>query len=107
VMDRLVYACEGQVRELENSFTIVVTLDIMFREDGESQDQMCFHHLLLNIRDAIQIVQEWKLLMSCINSSLDSSTKESSNKAIHCFATNENVNNHNTHFLASLNYPIA
>jgi ATP-dependent DNA helicase PIF1 len=40
-------------------------------------------------------------------SSLDSSTKYSFNRAIHLFATNEDVNNHNRHWLASLNHPIA
>ena len=107
VMDKPVYACEGQVKELWNSFTTVVTLDTIFRQNGQNHEQKRFRHLLMNVRDAIPIVDDWKLLMSRTDSSLDSSTKESFNRAIHLFATNEDVDNHNRRSLASLNRPIA
>lgn len=100
------YASEDQVKDLWNSFTIVVILATMFRKDGQSQDQTHFLHLLMNVRDAIPIVYDWKLLMSHIDTSLDSFSKKSFNKVIHLFATNEDVNNHNRHSLATLNCPI-
>lgn len=45
--------------------------------------------------------------MSHRYASLDGSTKESFNKSIHFFATNDDINNHNMHSLASLNHHIA
>jgi hypothetical protein len=42
IMDRPTYACEGHAKELWNLFTIVVTLDTMFRQDGQSNDQNIF-----------------------------------------------------------------
>ena len=39
VMDKPIYASDGQVKGLWNSFTTVVTLDTLFRQDGKSQDQ--------------------------------------------------------------------
>jgi ATP-dependent DNA helicase PIF1 len=38
---------------------------------------------------------------------MDGSTKESFDKAIHLFATNDDLHNHNKHCLISLNHPIA
>ena len=61
----------------------------------------------MNVRDAIPIVDDWKLLMSRTYSSLDSSANESFNRKIHLFATNEDVDNHNRRSLASLNHSIA
>ena len=38
---------------------------------------------------------------------MDGPTKESFDKAIHLFATNEDVDNHNKCCLRSLNFPVA
>ena len=51
VMDKPVYASEGLAKELWNSFTTVVTLDTVFRQDGQSNEQKSFRHLLMNVRD--------------------------------------------------------
>ena len=45
--------------------------------------------------------------VSCIDSSLDSSTKDSFNREMHLFATNADVDNHNRHSLVALNRSIA
>jgi len=45
--------------------------------------------------------------MTRTNSNLDASTKESFNKAIHLFATNDDVNNHKKRCLISLNSPVS
>lgn len=66
-----------------------------------------FCHLLMNVGDANPIIEDWKLLMSHTSSLLDSSTKDSFNRAIHLFASNEDVNNHNRCSLAYLNHHIA
>jgi len=49
----------------------------------------------MNVRDANPTLEDWKLLMTCTNRSLDSSTKEPFDKEIHMFAINEDVKNHN------------
>lgn len=61
----------------------------------------------MNIRDEILTIEEWKLLMTRTNSNLDASTKVSFNKAIHLFATNDDVHNHNKCCLISLNQPVS
>jgi len=60
----------------------------------------------MNVRDAIPTIDDWKLLMSHTNASLNSSKKESFNNATHLFATNADVNDTNIHSLASLHYHI-
>ena len=94
-MDKPVYASEGLAKELWNSFMTVVTLDTVFRQDGQSNEQKTFHHLLMNVRDAIPTLEDWKILMTRTDTSLDASMKEPFDKAIHLFATNDDVHNHN------------
>jgi len=88
-------------------YCTVVTLDTVFRQDGQGQDQKRFRHLLMNVRDAIPTVDDWRLLMNRTDASLDHSTRETFDQAMHLFATNEDVNNHNKRCLLSLNRPIA
>ena len=61
----------------------------------------------MNIRDAVPTIEDWKLLMTRTDTSLDSSMKNSFDKAIHLFVTNDDVNCHNKHLIRGLNYPIA
>ena len=107
VMDKPVYASEGIAKELWNTFTTVVTLDIVFQQNGQSNEQISFRNLLMNIRDAVPTIEDWKLFMTHTNTSLDASMKNSFDKAIHLFVTNDNVNCHNKHLIRGLNCPIA
>jgi hypothetical protein len=61
----------------------------------------------MNVRYANPIVEDWRLLMTCTYTNMDVSTKESVDKAIHFFATNGDLYNHNKYCLISLNRPIA
>jgi hypothetical protein len=76
-----------------------VTLDNVFWQDGQRHEKNCFFYLLMNVRDAMPIVEESKLLMTHMYTSLASSTKESFDKNIHLFVTNNDVKNHNKHCL--------
>ena len=49
VMDKPVYASEGLAKELWNTFTTVVTLDTVFRQNGQSNEQISFCNFLMNI----------------------------------------------------------
>ena len=42
VMDNPVYASKGIAKELGNTFTIVMTLDTVFRQNGQSNEQIYF-----------------------------------------------------------------
>ena len=61
----------------------------------------------MNIRNAIPTIEDWKLLMTCTHTFLHASMKNSFDKEINLFGTNEDVNSHNKHLIRSLNYPIA
>ena len=61
----------------------------------------------MNIRDAVPTIEDWKLLMTRTDTSLDASMKKSFDKVIHLFATNDDVNCHNKRLLRGLNCPIA
>ena len=65
-----------------------------------------FRHLLMNIKDAIPILEDWKLLMTHTDVSLDASTKYSFNNAIHFFVTNDDVHSHNKRCIRNPNCPI-
>lgn len=51
-MDRPPYATDRHARLLWQKFRTVITLDRVFRQEGESEDQKRFHQLLINLRDA-------------------------------------------------------
>ena len=61
----------------------------------------------MNVRDAMPTIEDWKLPMTCTYTNLDASTKESFDKAIHFFATNVDVQNHNKRCLRNLNCHVA
>ena len=61
----------------------------------------------MNIRDVVPTIEDWKLLMTRTNTSVHATLKNSFDKEIHLFATNDDVNCHNKHLLRSLNCPIA
>ena len=79
----------------------------MFRQNGQSNEQISFHNLLMNIRDAIPTIEDWKLLMTCRDTSVHATMKKSFDKVTHLFTTNDDVNCHNKHLIRGLNCPIA
>lgn len=42
IMDKQAYASDGPAKELWKTFRTIVTLEIVFREDGQSNDQKRF-----------------------------------------------------------------
>ncbi len=61
----------------------------------------------MNVRDAIPTIEDWKLLMTRTDASLDASMKDLFDKEIHFFATNDDEHNPNKHLIRTLNSPIA
>ena len=63
VNDKPAYASQRRAKLLWNEFKTVVTLDKIFRQDGEDNDQQRFRELLTNLRDANPKIEDWNLLM--------------------------------------------
>ena len=58
IMDKLVYASEGLVKELRNSFKTVLNFDTIFHQDGPSDEKKCFHHLMMNVRYVMPTMED-------------------------------------------------
>ena len=50
---------------------MVVTLDMVFRQQGTDSNQVKFKSFLTNTRNANPTVDDWNLLMSRIDASMD------------------------------------
>ena len=85
----------------------VVTLDKIFRQEGENIEQKRFRQLLTNLRDADPQIEDWKLLMMRAPINLDATTNEEFQNCVHLFSTNDKVYNHNKIMLHSLKHPVA
>ncbi|XP_057865108.2 uncharacterized protein LOC131072843 [Cryptomeria japonica] len=107
VNDRPAYGSNRRAKLLWEEFKTVITLDKVFRQDGENIQQQRFHQLLTNLRDANPKIDDWKLLMMRTPISLNVVSNNNFDNAIYLFSTNENVHNHNKRMLYSLNHPVA
>ena len=52
VGDKPAYDSNRREKLLWQELKTVVTLDKIFRQDGENEDQQIFHQLFMNVRDA-------------------------------------------------------
>ena len=107
VNDRAAYDSNKRAKLLWQEFKIVVTLDKIFRQDGEDIKQQRFRQLLMNLRDANPQIDDWRLLMSRTPINIDVATNFEFDNDVHLFSTNENVHAHNKKMLHSLKHPIA
>ena len=73
----------------------MVTLDKIFRQEGENIEQKRFHQLLTNLRDVDPQIEDWKLLMMRTPIDLNATTNENFQNYVHFFSTNDKVYNHN------------
>ncbi|XP_059068714.1 uncharacterized protein LOC131859171 [Cryptomeria japonica] len=79
VNDKPTYTSNRREKLLWEEFKIVVTLDKIFRQDGENIQQQIFRQLLTNLRDANPQIDDWKLLATkagSVNVAEDCSTDE-------------------------------
>ncbi|XP_059065785.1 uncharacterized protein LOC131857361 [Cryptomeria japonica] len=107
VMDKPIYASHSTALSLWHSFTIVITLDTIFRQQGASIRQQQFRALLHNLRNAQALQHDWQFLMCQTNATLTFQQKKDFNSSIHLFATNESARLHNRKMLKELNLSIA
>ncbi|XP_057830374.2 ATP-dependent DNA helicase PIF1-like [Cryptomeria japonica] len=107
VNDRPAYDSNRRAKLLWGEFKTVVTLDKIFRQDGENFEQQRFHQLLTNVRDANPQIEDWKLLMTRIPPNMDAANNLDFNNRVHLFSTNDNVHNHNKKMLHLLKQPVA
>ncbi|XP_059064701.1 uncharacterized protein LOC131856793 [Cryptomeria japonica] len=107
VMDKPAYASHSTTLNLCRSFTIVVTLHTIFRQQGSSVKQQQFRSMLQNIRDAQPNKHDWQMLMNQTNTNFTLLQQNEFNSSIHLFATNSSTMLHNKRMLKALNLPIA
>ncbi|XP_059076868.1 uncharacterized protein LOC131031330 [Cryptomeria japonica] len=107
VNDRPAYASNRRAKLLWEEFKIVVTLDKIFRQDGENIQQQRFCQLLTNLRDANPQIDDWKLLMMRTPTNIDVASNFEFENTVHLFSTNDNVHSHNKKMLYSLRHPVA
>ncbi|XP_059076947.1 uncharacterized protein LOC131876152 [Cryptomeria japonica] len=107
VNDRPAYASNRRAKLLWEEFKIVVTLDKIFRQDGENIQQQRFRQLLTNLRDANPQIDDWKLLMMRTPTNIDAASNSEFENTVHLFSTNDNVHSHNKKMLYSLRHPVA
>jgi len=106
VRDKPLYVGNTAGKVLWNQFNIVVTLDTIFRQEGNNPNQSRFRDLLTNIRNTDPVFIDWELLMSRVDVGLSSIERSSFESSIHLFPTNNLVSLHNRRMLKSLNNPI-
>ncbi|KAH9330971.1 hypothetical protein KI387_003079, partial [Taxus chinensis] len=63
VTDKPPYDSNRRAKLLCEAFGTIVTLDKVFRQAGEDEDQKSFRELLANLRDANPTLDDWMLLM--------------------------------------------
>jgi ATP-dependent DNA helicase PIF1 len=107
VKDKPLYAGNTIGKVLWKNFNIVVTLDTIFRQQGNHPRQATFRQLLNNIRNVEPVIDDWDLLMSRVDMSLPPVERSLFHSTIHLFPTNDLVTLHNRQMLKSLNTPIA
>ena len=107
VRDKVAYDIRRRAKILWEEFKIVVTLEKVYRQNGEDLEQTKFRQLLTNLRDAKPTIDDWRLLMSRTKSKILPSINEDFDNNVHLFSTNENVHNHNRYKLHSLKEPVA
>ncbi|XP_059073492.1 uncharacterized protein LOC131874231 [Cryptomeria japonica] len=107
VNDTPAYDSNKRAKLLWEEFKTMITLDKLFRQDGENIQQQRFRQLLTNLRDTNPKSDDWKLLMMRTPISLDVASNNDFDNVVHLFSTNENVHNHNKRMLYSLNHPVA
>ncbi|XP_057872227.2 uncharacterized protein LOC131078523 [Cryptomeria japonica] len=107
VNDKPAYASNRKAKLLWEEFKIVVTLDKIFRQDGENIQQQRFCQLLTNLRDANPQIDDWKLLMMRTPTNIDVGRNSEFENAVHLFSTNDNVHSHNKKMLYSLKHSVA
>ncbi|XP_057833467.2 uncharacterized protein LOC131044209 [Cryptomeria japonica] len=107
VMDKPAYASHSTTLNLWRSFTIVVKLHTVFRQQGTSVKQQEFKSMLQNIRDAQPNKHDWQMLMIQTNANFTLLHQNEFNSSTHLFATNSSTMLHNKRTLKALNLPIA
>ena len=107
VRDKPLYVGNTTGKLLWKDFKKFVTLDTIFRQRGTDPKQSIFRIILTNIKNTVTDVDNWHVLMSQIDSSMDYVEHNTFNLEIHLFPTNTFVNIHNRCMLKSLNTPIS
>ena len=106
VKDIPMYAVSSIGTALWRTFDTFITLETIFRQQGNSPSQTAFRKLLVNLQNATPTIEYWALLMTRTTSCLSYVENSSFEQSIHLYPTNISVALHNKHMLKQLNMPI-
>ena len=84
---------------LWHTFDTFITLETIFRQQGNSPSQTTFQQLLLNLRNATPTFKDWVLLMTRTTSCLSHVENYSFGQSIHLYPTNSSIALHNKHMM--------
>ena len=70
IKDIPIYAVSSVGIALWRTFDTFITINTIFRQQGNNHSQNVFHQLLLNLRNATPTIEDWALLMTSTTSCL-------------------------------------
>ncbi|XP_057867156.2 uncharacterized protein LOC131074524 [Cryptomeria japonica] len=76
VNDKAPYQSKRRAKLLWEEFKTIITLDHDFRQYGQNSEQQKFCQLLTNIRDAKPTIDDWMLLMTHSNTTIDATINQ-------------------------------
>lgn len=95
IMDKPIYTSHSNAITLWNQFTTIITLKMMFLQQGESLKKSQFRQTLLNIHSAHLTQEDWQSLMTRTKDQLAPTVNKQFDTIVHLFATNDMVTLHN------------
>ena len=93
-------------RDVYLSFNQSITLQHIFRQQGDDPISQHFRNLLLRQRTYSITQEDYNLLSTCFSQNLSDEEKQTFHDVIHLFPTRANVEDHNHHYLESMNIPV-
>ena len=93
-------------RDLYLSFNKSITLQRIFRQEGDDPVSQQFRGLLLRQRTYSINQEDYNLLLTRFSHNVSNEEKQTFNDAIHLFPTRADVENHNHHYLESMHTPV-
>ena len=100
------YAGSSIGTALWRTFDTFITLETIFRQQGNSPSQTAFRQILLNLRNATPTVEDWALLMTRTTSCLSHVKNSSFEQSINLYPTNSSITLHNKHMMKQINMRI-
>ena len=93
-------------RDVYFSFNQSITLQWIFHQEGNDPTSQQFHDLLLRQRTYSITQEDYNFLSTHFPQNVPDEERHTFHDAVHLFPTRANVDDHNHHYLESLNVPV-